>query len=113
MVNGLRVVVQLRDDLDAAALRTLAGALVEGDGSASTVIALLASTLGGKLLLAFARSAENAPDAPHMGNLLRATLQQAGGNGGGRPDFAQGGGVDAGEGMRLLEYAQAALAVQG
>lgn len=104
--NGLRVVTTLRDDLDATALRTLAGALVEADASASDVVALLASTLGGKLLLAFARSAESASAALHMGNLLRATLQQAGGNGGGRPDFAQGGGVDAAEGARLLAFAR-------
>ncbi len=103
--DGLRVITTLRDDLDAAALRVLAAALVAEAGD-SEMVALLASIQEGKVLLAFARSGE-ATAQMHMGNLLRATLQQAGGNGGGRPDFAQGGGVDGVEAARLLAYARA------
>ncbi len=111
VVNGLRIVRRLRDDLEAAALRELAGALVEQaaeqDGSLPTV-ALLGAQVNGKLLLAFARGGRGG-ESLHMGNLLRATLQLAGGNGGGRPDFAQGGGVDGSEGERLLAWAEAQL----
>jgi alanyl-tRNA synthetase len=103
--HELCVITTLRDDLDATALRTLAGALVADAGEANRV-ALLASTQGGKLLLAFARCGASAAHL-HMGNLLRATLQQAGGNGGGRPDFAQGGGVESAEAERLLAWARA------
>lgn len=101
------LVQALRDDLDAASLRTLAGQVVAQAPDAGAV-ALLASAQQGKLLLAFACT----PGLPlHMGNLLRATLQQAGGNGGGRPDFAQGGGVPAAEGERLLAYAASTLSL--
>ena len=103
--NGLCVITTLRDDLDAASLRVLAAALVAEAGD-SDMVALLASTQEGKVLLAFVRSGD-ATAGMHMGNLLRATLQQAGGNGGGRPDFAQGGGVDGAEAARLLAYARA------
>jgi alanyl-tRNA synthetase len=105
--QGRRVVTALRENLDAATLRALASALTAEAGEES-MVALLGSTMGGKLLLAFARTGA-AQTTLHMGNLLRATLQQAGGNGGGRADFAQGGGVDASAGARLLAYARAQL----
>ena len=102
-VGSLRLVCALRADLDAAALRTLASTLVAEPG----VVALLASVQGGKTMLAFARSADG---SAHMGNLLRSTLQQVGGNGGGRQDFAQAGGVDGSLASTLLDAARATLA---
>ncbi|MCC6166035.1 MAG: alanyl-tRNA editing protein [Caldilineaceae bacterium] len=66
-------------------------------------IALLGSAAGGKATAVFARSADA---APHMGNLLRAALGALGGGGGGRPEFAQGGGVPV---ERLDELLQIAL----
>ncbi|NJN83017.1 MAG: alanyl-tRNA editing protein [Caldilineaceae bacterium] len=54
------------------------------------VIALLTCAVDGKLTAIFARG-EGV--TLHMGNLLRGTLAQFGGGGGGRPEFAQGGGV--------------------
>lgn len=100
--NG-RLVAELRDDLDATSLRTLANVLTQQPG----VVALIASVQEGKLLLVFARGAET-PQV-HLGNLLRDTLQQAGGKGGGRPDFAQGGGVDASHSQALLAFARAEI----
>lgn len=102
-VGDLRIVTVQRDDLDAAGVRLLASMLA----AQAHVVALVASEQDGKALLAFARNAETTPAALHMGNLLRDALAQAGGKGGGRPDFAQGGGVPADETERLLAWARA------
>lgn len=104
LAGGGRLVCALRDDLDAAALRTLATLLIETPGT----IALLGSGQGGKLLLVFARGAEG---PGHMGNLLQTVLLGVGGSGGGRPEFAQGGGVDAGLGAGVMEAAREQLSV--
>lgn len=70
------------------------------------MIALLATTAGGKATVIFARS----PDVTiHMGDLLRDALKAFGGGGGGRPEFAQGGGVAVEQVPALLEYAVARL----
>lgn len=102
---GVRVLSLLRDDLDPAGLRALASALIAEPG----LVALLGSVRDGKLLLAFARGAEGVPQAFNMGALLKAALLEVGGSGGGRPDFAQGGGVDGSLGPRVLAFARAAL----
>jgi alanyl-tRNA synthetase len=97
-LNGARLVTLASDDLDVAGLRTLAGALIAKPG----VIALLASTGGGKLSVVFARSQDL---SLHVGNLLRNTLQQFGGSGGGRADFAQGGGPAPEQAGDILHFA--------
>jgi alanyl-tRNA synthetase len=97
-IKALRLAVHLFEDKDARALKTLATLLQRQPNT----VALLASTLDAKLSVVFAR-AENVN--LHAGNLLRTTLQQFGGNGGGRPDFAQGGVADSGAGQALLDFA--------
>ncbi len=70
--------------------------------SQEQTLALLGCASSGKATLLFVRSA----DAPlHMGNLLRVSLAEFGGGGGGRPDFAQGGGVAPEKIPALLEFA--------
>ena len=86
--GGMRLVVQEVADSEPAAVQRLAGALVAGPG----VVALLGCARGGRGTVVFARSEDC---SVHAGNLLRDTLRQFGGGGGGRPDFAQGGGVAA------------------
>ncbi|MCE7979740.1 MAG: alanyl-tRNA editing protein [Caldilinea sp. CFX5] len=54
---------------------------------------------GEKATLIFARSADL---DLHVGNLLRDILREVGGKGGGREDFAQGGGITIEESRRLL-----------
>ena len=83
---------------DATALRTLASQLI-ADAHA---VALLGSAQGDKVTVIFARG-EQAP--LHAGNLLRASLQRFGGGGGGRPDFAQGGGIAPDRLADLITYA--------
>jgi alanyl-tRNA synthetase len=92
------VVSRLFEDKDVRALKILATLIQQQPNT----VALLASTLGEKLTVIFAcAGALNL----HAGNLLRTTLQEFGGNGGGRPDFAQGGVGDANAGQALLDFA--------
>jgi alanyl-tRNA synthetase len=100
--DQLRVVRRLFVDRTADAVKTLALQLQKQP----KLIALLGAVAAGKLSLIFARSSDL---DQHMGDLLRDTLQQAGGKGGGRPDFAQGGLADVASGAALLETAESAV----
>lgn len=100
--DGRRVVAQLYADRSVDALKTAAAQL----RSHPHTVALLATTGGGKLTAIFARSDDL---DLHMGNLLRDSLRAFGGGGGGRPEFAQGGGIDPGQGQALLDQARRAL----
>lgn len=82
--DGTRVVAQFVD-ADAMLLRELASRLIERPG----VAALLGAMNGEQAIYVFGRSAEVKQD---MGGLLRDAARAHGGKGGGRPDFAQGGG---------------------
>jgi len=97
-VGDVRLVAAALTDLDPAGLKSLAAGLVEHP----RVVALLACGAEGKGTAIFARSGDV---ELHAGQLLRAVLPRFGGGGGGRPDFAQGGGVD---GARLAELIQTA-----
>ena len=83
-VGGLRLVTELLTDADPAGVQRLARALIAEAG----VVALLGCGQRGKGTVVLARSSEL---SLHLGDLLRDTLRQLGGGGGGRPDFAQGG----------------------
>jgi alanyl-tRNA synthetase len=102
-VGGHEVVVQSWADRSVDAVKTLANLLQERPN----MIALLATTAGGKATVIFARSAGV---DKHMGNLLRDALKAFGGGGGGRPEYAQGGGVMTEQIPALLEYAVKSLA---
>ncbi len=85
--SGARLVIK-KFEADAQLLRELAGKLIaEGN-----VAALLAADAGGSNLFVFARSQDVDID---MGKLLSSSARARGGKGGGRPDFAEGGGPDA------------------
>lgn len=72
-------------DADAGLLKDVASKMIETDG----VVVLLAAKAGEKWNYIFARSA----DLNYaMGAVLSAAAKPLGGKGGGRPDFAQGGG---------------------
>ncbi len=95
----LRVVQKIYVDRSVDALKQAATLL----RSQSQTLALLCTQSGGKLTLLFGRSDDV---ALHAGNLLRDTLKAFGGNGGGRPELAQGGGVDPAQAAAMLDYAR-------
>lgn len=85
--SGVRLVSRFIE-ADAGLLRDLAAKLIAEPG----VITLLGAMSGDQALYVFARSADVDAD---MGALLRNSAKPLGGKGGGRPDFAQGGGCAA------------------
>ena len=80
-------------DADAMLLRDLVSRLIESPG----VIALMGAKTGEQAIYVFGRSASVSLD---VGSLLRNSARPLGGKGGGRPDFAQGGGC-----IEILEAA--------
>jgi alanyl-tRNA synthetase len=98
-VGSARLIAAQLSDLEPSALRTLVQLLQEDP----QVVALLVGVHDDKATVLFARgSAVNL----HAGDLLRQTLQHFGGGGGGRPDFAQGGGVDPTQADAIIDFAR-------
>ena len=85
----------------AAWIRALARALASMGRTA-----LLGAVEDGRAYLAFARPAGS---GPHLGERLRAAAVALGGNGGGAPTFAQGGGPDVGKLEEALSEASRGL----
>ncbi len=103
-VGHCRIVLRVFEDRDIEELKLLAHRLVDGDN----VVALLAAKESGTARLVFARSANLSAD---MNALMRAACERLGGRGGGKPDFAQGGGVEMSELDSALEAAGAASCI--
>ena len=97
-VNGVRVVVTV---VAAAALQKTAQELA---AQPKTIVLLGAKDQGARLV--FARSADVQVD---VGSVLRETMPLVGGKGGGKPDFAQGGGTEAGKVDEALRSAKTAV----
>ncbi len=102
-VGAFRVVRRVFADREPAAVKQLASRLSEHAG----VVALLGWQGPDKGQLFLGRSADVPAD---MQALLRQVCAQVGGGGGGRPDFAQGGGMPASRVAEALELAVAYLA---
>ena len=84
--GGARLIARMLEG-DMALAKDVASRLIRDDG----VVALLgAKAEPGRTMFVFARSGDV---ALHMGKLLAAAARPLGGKGGGRPDFAQGGGA--------------------
>ena len=101
-VAGVRLAAREMADAEPALVQKMARALIAEPG----VVALLGCARGGKVTVVFARSEDC---SVHAGNLLRDTLREFGGGGGGRPEFAQGGGVAAEKLADVLESAAEAV----
>ncbi len=84
--NGLRVVEHVFHDREFEEVKLIAHRLVDGEN----VIALLAVREKEMARLVFARSANLSAD---MNALIKAACEKLGGRGGGKSDFAQGGGM--------------------
>ena len=92
--NGIRfVAARAPQGLDKNALRDLADTLADKlDG-----VVILALENEGKVVWAVKASKSAVGAGAHAGNIVKALAQITGGGGGGRPDFAQAGGKDAGK----------------
>jgi alanyl-tRNA synthetase len=101
VVNGVRIVARALDGWDAAGLKAIAVAAAEGD----RVAAALFSTAS-PVVAVIARARDVGIDAK---SVLKALVTEFGGRGGGKPDLAQGGGLE-GDVNRIIEAARAALA---
>jgi alanyl-tRNA synthetase len=101
--TGIRLLCRLLDGYDAGNMRYLAQGLVGTPGT----VALLAVAEPAPQVC-FARADDVQAD---MGALLREVLAPYGGRGGGRPQMAQGGGVETGDLQRILEDARRRLMV--
>jgi len=102
-VGTWRVVRKVFADREPAAVKQLAGRLLEHAG----VVVLLGWQGPDKGQLFLGRSADVPAD---MQALLRQVCGKVGGGGGGRPDFAQGGGMPADRVAEALELAMTFLA---
>ncbi len=102
-VNGVRIFTRTFSDRDFEETKLLAHKLVAAPG----VVALLAVREAELARLVFARSADVAAD---MNALLKAACERLGGRGGGKPDFAQGGGANLAELEAALAAARANFA---
>ena len=94
--GGARLIARFVD-ADAMLLRDLASKLIEAPG----MIALLGAMNGDQAIYVFGRASDV---NVHMGTLLKESSLPLGGKGGGRPDFAQGGGC-----REILDAARKAL----
>lgn len=84
--DGSRLIARFVD-ADAGLARDLVSSLIQQPG----LIVLMGARNNGSVSYIFGRSADVAAD---MGALLRDAARPLGGKGGGRPDFAQGGGCE-------------------
>ena len=97
VVGATRVIVQALDGWDAQGLKAIATAATTGD---SVMAALFTSST--PALVVVARSRNQSVDSNAV---LKELVQQFGGRGGGKPDMAQGGGLE-GPPERIIEAAR-------
>jgi len=93
-VNGVRVIIAERES-DMKSLQNLASKLAKGE---KVAVILAARDNGVKVVVARSKDVEL-----DCGQLIRELLPIVGGGGGGRPDFAQGGGPDESKIKVMLE----------
>ncbi|MDQ3011795.1 MAG: DHHA1 domain-containing protein [Acidobacteriota bacterium] len=103
--NGVRVIEKVFEGRDFEEVKLIAHRLVDHQD----VVALLATREAGMVRLIFARSANLACD---MNALMKAACERLGGRGGGKSDFAQGGGANVNELTAALESAKSKIRFQ-
>jgi alanyl-tRNA synthetase len=86
LVDGVRVVVGALEGWDAAGLKSIAATAVAGD---SVAVALFSATSPAVAVVARSRNVKADAQA-----VLKSLIARFGGRGGGKPDLAQGGGLE-------------------
>jgi len=104
VAHGPRMIVRIFEDRDFDDVKLLAHRLVAYHG----VLVLLVARTREMVRLVFARSADLPMD---VNRLLQVACEKLGGRGGGKPDFAQGGGTRVAELERVISDAAASLTV--
>ncbi|MCH4250300.1 MAG: alanine--tRNA ligase [Microbacteriaceae bacterium] len=108
--GDLTLVAEAVDGIpDADALRSLAESVRAALGAGANVIALL-SVIGGKPQVVVAASDDAVAKGTKAGALVSVAAKTLGGGGGGRPEFAQGGGTNPTAIPEALAAIEAALA---
>jgi alanyl-tRNA synthetase len=105
VLGGLQVVVTALDGWDAAALKGIASGLVERRAHIAVLFGVVSRGLASSdpgAAIVVARSADVALDSAAV---LRTMTEKFGGKGGGRPELAQGGGLQ-GQIPDMLEFAR-------
>ncbi|SIS46584.1 alanyl-tRNA synthetase [Neptunomonas antarctica] len=105
-INGMKVLVETLQGVDPKALRDTVEQLKNKLGSAVVVLAVESE---GKISLA-AGVSKDLVSRIKAGDLIRELATKLGGKGGGRPDFAQGGGVDCAALPAVLESVKTLVA---
>ena len=98
--GGVRVVAQVLEGWDAAGLKTIASAIATSGSAAVTLV-----SASSPAIVVVARSTGVAVDA---GSVLKQLIERFGGRGGGKPDLAQGGGLN-GDPEEITRAARALL----
>ncbi len=98
-IAGIKVMASRMDGADA---KTLRDAVDRFKDQLKSAVIVLGSVEGGKVHLAAGVTKDNIGKI-RAGDLIRPVAEQVGGKGGGRPDFAQAGGTDAGALDQALE----------
>jgi alanyl-tRNA synthetase len=89
-VGGIKVLVTQLKDVDPKSLRDMVDTLKQQLGAG---IVMLAATYQNKIILNAGITKEIQSEV-HAGELVNFVAKQVGGKGGGRPDMAQGGGIE-------------------
>ena len=108
-VNGISVVAHRLENADAETVANLAASAAIQFGSA---IIVLGTVNDGKVTFAAKVTDDLVARGFHAGNLVREVAKVAGGNGGGRPDFAQAGGRDPDKLQAALDAVPALVVAQ-
>ena len=108
-LDGVTLFPALMNDLDAAAARRLVDELAE---KAPAAVAVVVAQSDDRVTILCRATPESVSKGAHAGEVVRAAAEAVGGKGGGKPEFAQGGGKDPSRARDALEAAEAALRAQ-
>ena len=90
-INGTAVIVKRIDDASMGLMRSMTD---EINKKAASNVTVLGSAADDKVVFIASVSKDLIDKGLHAGNLIKEAAKEAGGSGGGRPDFAQAGGKD-------------------